>query len=140
MFAQAIAELSYRSQSTGQLRKYYRTSYSEGSPPDGGAPLSQYLVRAEDSRVPLWTMMVEQRYDEVGRMLGAAPTASDLDVLKLVAASVADKTFRETHGVSREVADEVFECAADELMAGEGTMAQLLDLYNKSYNRGPSCD
>lgn len=142
----AISELDYRSQSTTQLRKYYQSSYpsiaskggaSVSNPsrrPDSGSGLNQYFIRDKDSRIPLWTMVVEERFDDIKRALHAAPSMSEVETLRLVASSMADKAFRETHGICREVADEVFECAAEGLMVREGSMALLLDQYNKSYN------
>lgn len=146
IFALIIHELNCRSENSSQLEKYYRSSYptnrvsiaceltSKIEPNKTISALNQYFIRDKNSRIPLWTMMVEERFDDLKRALQAAASANEVEILRLVASSMADKTFRETHGICREVADEVFECAADELMTREGTMAQLLDHYNKSYN------
>lgn len=140
IFALVVHELSYRSENCNQLEKYYRSSYttrvSSGSSKMESKfnASNQYFIRDKDSRIPVWTMVVEERFDDLRQAFQAAPSLSEIETLRLVASSMADKTFREQRGISREVADEVFECVADELMTREGTMAQLLDLYNKSYN------
>lgn len=156
IFALAINELNIRSENTTQLAKYYSSSYpaemsvatksvsipgvngllkkTEVNDQTSTTSLNQYFTRDVDSRIPLWVMMVEERYEDIRRVLLAASSLNEVETLRLVASNMADKVFREKHGITREVADEVFECAADELMAREGTMAQLLDHYNKSYN------
>lgn len=150
IFALVVHELNYRSENFTQLEKYYRSSYgtnrlslvmsssstlvSKIEPTKNTNALNQYFIRDKDFRIPLWTMVIEERFDDLRKALQAAPSLSEVEILKLVASNMAAKTFREMHGISREVADEVFECVADELMTREGTMAQLLDHYNKSFN------
>ncbi len=150
IFTLAINELNYRSENITQLTKYYHSSYPASrsdscrndDPPERSPcvdtkgksdDLAAYFVRDRDGRVPMWTMMVEERFSDIRRILKAM-ASSDEDLLRRLATDMANKTFRENYRIEKEVADEIFECAADELMAREGTMAQLLECYNNSYN------
>lgn len=154
IFAHAVNELNHRSENTTQLDKYYRSSYpaevssapakingkANGSCKEAEVngqtvtSLSQFFTRDASSRIPLWVMMVEEQYEDIRGVFLAPPSLNEVQTLRLVASNISDKKFRETHRISKEVADEVFECAADELMAREGTMTKLLDHYNRSYN------
>lgn len=145
VFSRVINELSNLSENFSQLSKYYRSSFSsridnfkcnEVSLQNGNGSTSgveKYFVRDSSKLIPLWVMMVEERYDEI-RQAFNVESLNDTEVLKKIATDMGNKIFRNTYHIEKDVADEVFECAADELMAREGSMAQLLEHYNSSYN------
>lgn len=149
VFVNVINELNYRSENTTQLSKYYHLSYSNrtvcsrNSDTCSLSPnveikaeteqFDQLFVKDKDKIISLWMLMIEEKYEEIKRFFNAE-TLSDTEMFKRIILDVGNKTFRETHRVEKDVADEIFECAADEIMAREGTMTQLLEYYNNSYN------
>lgn len=143
IYTRVTDELNYRSENVTQLSKYYHSSFSsktntlrskDVSPQSSDmATIGKYFIRDNNKLVPLWIMMVEERFEDIRRVLNME-TLNDTEMFRKIAMDMGDKTFRDTYHIEKDVADEIFECAADELMAREGSMTQQLERYNSSYN------
>lgn len=139
VYSCAVNELKVRSYNVTHLVKYYHTSFNETSSSLSEADLRttagkvKLYEREKNGRVPMWVMVVEERFDEIRLALGLENNTNEIEICRKIASDMSNKTFRDAYHVEKDVADEVFECVTDEMMAREVNVSKLTEYYSASY-------